>query len=350
MPVDITYSTDEQEREVRLMSDADVDLVSIVRRSANWTPFVVVKGDKTDQTNADTHTIDTHKQNIIQEATQVPGEIIQSVFLPNTEKWDEFASNDGTEWARNVEVKAKSESTAWTKYTLVPADRFMPGSLRLCSLGRHMGTCGKLSEGVTVEKAGVLSAAVNGSGPDAIDQPQFPSDTVASVIREEIDAFQTILWSALSQNTSKPQQRKQTVMNSLGAFWDFLSSLMDTIGPSDTVTVAKNDTQHQTEITEKRKMNDETLAQIVKGVTDLTAIVTDLQAKAVSKAEAPAEPDGYSELVAQVAKSVERLDELGSRLDSLVHSVSGGPPATDPDPAQATNVAKGDKIWEGAWV
>lgn len=372
LTIKVVYSDEEREKQVNLLTDVDVQFVSLVSRGANWTPFKVLKSDKTPDSGPDSGEIETDDNTLKSESAErdeepsMVGQTIQSIILPNSEPWDHVKTDPQLCWIDGVNVVEKREYNAHVQHVSLPESAFVDGSFRSYQIG-HGGllVAGTLVSTDHVEKAGITDWPIPAESPgNDFSEPVQPVTTVGDMIIHEMDAFNSVMWAALRQTNNKPSARKQIVMNALGAFWDFLNGILDVAGAdaitkSYTATGCVVPTKTKNEV---RTMDDRVLAQVAKQVTELVTIVTDLQAEraaekrdSVTVAVSPGPPvhgdAGVTAVATQGEVSALKAEVLSLRdtVDTLVHSVSHVSPG--PDPAiQATQKSAGATDWSGAWA
>jgi len=221
MALETTYET--VTTVVTFLEDIDVEFISQVPKGANWTPIHHIDKTATPEDG-------------------MPGQIIESIILPDTQEWEELIANPEFAWLADMTVSKTVKYGGCTKYAQLDKDVFTPDSLSADKLG---DTGGLVVWGdVKPEHKTVVAKAVVWAGKQPVAKasplqqiiPDGYGPTVGNLISEELWRFQDIMWGALNQNAANPAKRTQIVMGALSNFWDFMQGILPTIG---TQTVAK---------------------------------------------------------------------------------------------------------------
>ena len=390
-----------------MLEDPTAEWVSFVDHGANWDPLRMILQRNDASSNAEGPVI-VHRG-----GAKMPGAVIQSLLLPGSQELEELAANPEFAWLRDLVATTKRANLAHNRYVFADRTKFEQGSFRAVALGTSgaLLTVGELTE--EAKGQGVEAKAAPADLVAAMADSQ--EDIIARLIGDETWRFEDILFNSLRQISADPKKRKQTIMNALSAYWDFLNNILD-VAPQTQMKLERpvprtdtpeadnhNDgsgqakTDNRTEITNRgdiemdaneisalvAKSIDEkltefkaelakgdntaaadankpaTLADVVKGVTDLAAVVTGLdgavkeiksEISGLKKAEDTTQAETQTEqktegdpLVPSVAEAIEALK---SQIDGLAHAVQGTPPP--PDPRVQTVAAKGET--PGSWT
>jgi hypothetical protein len=339
--------TEESEKDVTLLKDADVQYVSLVRHGANRMPFRVVKHEKGGE-----------KANMRY--------AIQSIILPKGGELSKMAQAPGLEYLSEAHEQHRKDFDDYFRLDQIDPKVFDSESLKLLKAGDGWLLVGALQKDEKAEGALTLAedqveklASLPVAPMNAIigDPDMAAQMAMAASFRElfetELYAMLDIVHGSLKQAASEPKKRKAQIMSAIEAFKNFLSMGLDAIGG----TAAKIEKyERQPKSTNKQEGDsdmDFKSEEFIKAVGDIvgpimtTALSTlkdelkpaadkdadtktdaekkaeaDAKVEAEKKAEADAKAkaDGVdpniTALTATVKTLTEKVETLGSQLDT----------------------------------
>jgi hypothetical protein len=388
-----------------MLEDPTAEWVSFVDHGANWDPLrMIIQRNDAGRTEGPVI--------VDKGGAKMPGAVIQSLLLPGSQELEELAANPEFAWLRDLVATTKRANLAHNRYVFADRSKFEQGSFRAVALGTSgaLLTVGDLTE----ESKGQGTAAKAAPADLVAAMADSQEDIIARLIGDETWRWEDILFNSLRQVSADPKKRKQTIMNALSAYWDFLNNILDvapqtqmklerpvprtdttetdnhndgngqaktenrtktiTRGDTDmdanevTALVAKSIEAKLTELKAELAKGDSsaadankpaTLADVVKGVTDMAAVVTGLsdavkeiksEISDLKKTAGPVQTDAQPETKTEgdpPALSVnEAIEAMKAQISGLEHAVHGTPPPSDP--RVQTVAAKGET--PGSWT
>jgi hypothetical protein len=218
--------TQESEKDVTLLKDADVEYVSLVRHGANRMPFRVVKQQEGGE-----------KQNMRY--------AIQSIILPKGGDLSLLAQTEGLEYLSEATTEHRKDFDEHFRLDQLSHKVFDAESMKLLKVGNGWLLVGALNDSEKCEGALTLSkdqveklaslpaAPMNAiiGDPDAAAQMAMAA-SFRDLFETELYAMLDIVHGALKQAAAEPKKRKTQIMSAIDAFKSFLSMGLDAIGGS----------------------------------------------------------------------------------------------------------------------
>lgn len=388
-----------QVRRVTMLEDVTAEWVSFVDHGANWEPLRLIMQKR--QGGPATVPV------VIDRGDDMPGAMIQSILLPGSQELEELAANPQYAWLRDLVATTKKANLAHNRYVFAERTKFDQGSFRAVALG---DTGAILTVGDLNEEAKAQGYQAKAAPADLVAaMADSQEDIIARLIGDETWRFEDILFASLRQNSATPKARKQTIMNALSAYWDFLNNILD-VTPQTQIKIERparetntpvadndnagnsqakqdngtnaNDTEG-TDMTPEEisalvaKMVEDKLAgakpevkveteptpakpDVVKGFTDMAAVITELagtvkEIKAdmanMKKADgdAGADPDPVVDSVSPPDEVMAAVNALKAQVESIAHAVQGTPPPADPRVQTTALKGEGPGSMTGVW-
>ena len=354
-----------QIRKVTFLRDVDVCMISPVRQAANWTPFESVTQYPPGMAPQFVTKSDLHKNDNSQQNTDnpwedlMPGQIIQSVIMPDSEEFNELIKQDQYKWLAPGRIFKTDKSDTMTTHIFIEKDHFVPGSFDARSVGNGLALFGELASGKTEilkgdgdNRRSVIAVPVSWTNKEinksedrvnsSLDQTN--KDTGKQKPKEKIDMNPEEVRTIFQEELAKADKGKVPPPDSGGISEARVKEIvMQCLKAEDDAETAA----------EAKKGDKASLATLVKSMTDLTGIVTGLQSDVsaikkgdTSRANAPETPPVVTVEMVEKLKSdqvalVSNVNAMSEQLGRLVHAVAGPPPT--PDTLVHTTVIKGDK-------
>jgi hypothetical protein len=341
--------TQESEKEVTLLKDADVEYVSLVRHGANRMPFRVVKQQKGGE-----------KQNMRY--------AIQSIILPKGGELSSLAQTEGLEYLSEATSEHRKDFDDYFRLDQADPKMFDSESMKLLKVGNGWLLVGALQESEKgegtltlskdqVEKLASLPAAPMNAiigDPDAAAQMAMAA-SFRELFETELYAMLDIVHGALKQAAAEPKKRKTQIMGAIDAFKNFLSMGLDAIGGSP----AKMEKFERPNLTSKSEGDEEMdykSEEFAKAVGDIVGpIVKDAltSLKDELKPEENAENDNKGtdkandettpEKTEKTEKADKRVAELESTVKALTEKIESLGDQLDTTPAGESDTDTEDK-------
>jgi len=217
-----------KKKEVRFLTDAAAEFVSLVRHGANQTPFRVIKQEK-------------------EGGEEMGLMVIQSLLMPKGQGLEVLTGKEELAWLSDAKTTDVQKFETYDKYEQMPLGEFDDKSLRMVKLhdSGSWAIAGKLNDEGKATKALTLGEAEIKKIESIVANPVFGAEVevaapVPGIVRQfgdvfdsELRNFMDVVHGALSQSGAAPVARKKTVMNAIDAFKSFMVMALDSIGKED---------------------------------------------------------------------------------------------------------------------
>lgn len=224
------------EKDIKFMTDLDVDFVSLVPHGANKEPFRIIKSVKGG--NMDNY-------------------VVQSLIFAEGADIGELAQKSDLGWVSELPTENVEKNDSYSKIVHIDASQFDTDTLQLLKID-DIGVwaiVGKLhQESDQVDGAIVISEkqvkdiktrdTKNFFQTPVTDENllsgwYIPSVTAGDLLYEEMWNMQDVLYSVLRQEGLDAKTRKKAVLASIDAFRGFVSMLLDS-AESSVIKINKN--------------------------------------------------------------------------------------------------------------
>lgn len=261
-------SVKETEKDIKFMTNLDVDFVSFVPHGANKEPFRVFK---------------TAKGGVMNNVA------VQSLILSDNADLASLSAKSNLGWLSEITTDTVVKNDAYSKIVQVDLEQFDKDSLQLLKLDDSgaWAIVGALKQNATPgEKAVTISEKQvkdlkEQSKKSFFQQPvtdpeltqnwYVPSVTAGDLFIEELWNMEDVLFSILRQEGLDSKKRKRAILDSIDAFKGFLSMLLDSVGESDIkINKTKRDTKEgeNMELFKTQKEFDEAVDQRVQAALE----------------------------------------------------------------------------------
>lgn len=269
-------------KKVKLLQNAKVDFVSLVKHGANRQPFRIVKSDD-------------HLEGGDDKAMM----IVQSLLVPKGKVLDELTKEEALTWLSEARTDEVREADGYDKLVQLPVEKFEDGSVHMLGLGDTgvYAIVGKLSSEPTGKELSIGDVeleqlkkfqSVMDTPMEEIEPPKGMVATFGQLLDREIFSMMDVIHGSLRQKAAKPAVRKKTVLGAIDAFSKFMSMAMDELGKE----AVKFD---GSAFAAMKNKEDEPMAELFKSMDEFTDAVGGIIAKAFEvrdKAKAKGEGDG----------------------------------------------------------
>lgn len=221
----------EVDKDIKFMTNLDVEYVSFVQHGANKEPFRVIKTVKGG-------TMDNFA--------------VQSLVLAVGVSLESLAEKSNLGWMTEISTENMEKKDAYSKITQIDPSQFDENTLQLLKLDEDgawaiVGSLKKESDqksaAVTVSEQQIKALKENAS-KSFFQQPvnnedltggmwQVPSVTAGELFVDELWNMEDVLFAVLRQDGLDAKKRKRAVLDSIDAFKGFMSMLMDSVGDGD---------------------------------------------------------------------------------------------------------------------
>lgn len=336
----VTIVEEQVEKTVDMMTNPQIEFVSLVRHGANRMPFRVVKSQ------------DKGGEPVVTLA-------VQSILLPNGQDISALAGKEGQQWVADARVDKAEQYEGYKKLVQTEEKAFDIGSLQLMSLGKGaVAIVGKLEQ--SVPDALTVSTQVAKEMPTPPLYAPMDSHAVTmapsfgDVMEQELYSMMDVVYGALKQATSDAKQRKSVVLGAVENFKTFLATALDSIGTEKVELKALKD-----EGGPKKMFN--TKEEFVAGVAEVVGPMLEKFGETLKKDLQPAAPEApptevKTEEVAQgsvpdiativadavkaaMAPYAEKLDQVAQKTENIGQQVTTQPAAAEsetPEPVVKT--------------
>jgi len=265
--------TEESEKDVTLLKNADVKFVSLVRHGANRMPFRVVKQEKGGE-----------QENM--------SYAIQSIILPKDGELSSLAQVKGLEYLSEATDDHRKDFDDYFRLDQLDPKEFDSDTMKLLKVGNGWLLVGALQEKAKVEGALTLAedqveklaslpaAPMNAfiGDPDVAAQAAMAA-SFRELFETELYAMLDIVHGALKQAAAEPKKRKSQIMSAIDAFKNFLSMGLDAIGGTAT-KIEKFERQPLTSKSEGDEDMDYKSEEFVNAIGDIVGpIITEAMGK-----------------------------------------------------------------------
>lgn len=317
MPLKVV--TEEVEKDVTLLEEADVEFVSLVRHGANRMPFRVIKEDVSKAGAEEKEGMPMKTNESSRHA------VVQSIIFPKGVSVEKMAAQKGLAWLNEVTALEAEDHGGFSKYVMLDAKSIEDDSVSMMRIGNE-GVWAIIGRPTTdVDLSSALSVGKMGeTGELNVVQPitQAPIAEVAlppqrvlfeEVYYREYSNLGNAIMGILGQSCMEPEVRKEAIIAAVEAFKGFLMLALEMIESADgefALKVEKVVELMVKDVEEKTKKSEGGLKSMFANKEEFVAAVTEIVAGLLDKASSKeTEEEKKKRLEEDAKKSVEEEEK-----------------------------------------
>lgn len=309
--------TEEIEKDIGVLTDVDVQFVSLVKHGANRMPFRVVKTEK-------------RGDSVI---------TVQSILVPKGMVFENIVTEKDLEWLAEAKIDCKVDNDEYSNFIQADAKKFTPESLNMIKLNNKgvWAIVGKMEKEedakdiltlgkVNTEKA--IEVPISVADAPITTIPRSPIViTFKDMFERELYNFLDVVKGTLGQAGVESGKRKKTIISAFDAFKSFIAMALDTV---DEKKSAKKEKQ---ELVDRMEQMTDALRTKTDGGTDMfkdkeefqkavTGIVTRILDVRDEKAKADAEARVKDQENAEAKENAKKLEDTVAELKTQVNEAN----------------------------
>jgi len=223
------------EKDIKFMTNLEVDFVSLVPHGANKEPFRVIKSVK---------------------GGNMENYVVQSLIFADGADVEGIAQKSDLGWLSELSMENVEKNAAYSRIVQIDASQFDHDTLQLLKLDESgvWTVVGKLAENSEKADDAIVVSEKQVKEIKSRDEKNFfktpvtderllegwyiPTLTAGELFQEELFKMEDVLFSVLRQEGMDNKKKKATITASIDAFKGFVSMLMDST-PESAIKVVK---------------------------------------------------------------------------------------------------------------